>query len=444
MNYGFDMDHPRFFDRRQFSALEAIGAQRRMNESTVKMLKKVARRVGIVASLYNFMTKETLVSSIMGRIRDNGGLSASMIHQIYEDHRVLLGDNRWCDNGDELWDSEGREQEREEFLRKDKPEEGDSEMEEATTTTPSAGGLEGALTVLIEAAMGDKVETVLTERGLTKDGVEAVIGKYIKSIEVPRFIRKDGDSPPQLTHPSFMAMAETISLGLTPYLFGPAGSGKTHGAQQYGAMVGRPVTIIPCNENMEVTDLTGYRDMRGEFVETAFYQAFRNGHIIVMDEADKAPGPVLVALNSPVQQRVMMFPNGTAKAHDDVAFVFTGNTRMSGASATYSTGQRQDTSFTNRLEFIVWDYDNKLEKSLVMATAKAYEVDTSAATEWMKTVRSVRKQIKKLSLSYIAGPRQSISGVKLLSLGLSPDDIADRTMYGWMRDEDARRIKEAI
>jgi len=456
---------------------------------TTRQLKVMARFLDIPASRYNFMKKTDMCIAIKECLNSNGltpiahhnmceklnlrapiiGFTDLIESPPFSEHHKRDEDPLWLDklrwtlenpptpSGDPLHPSPvqpkptpddpmprpHRPYEEPEVIDAT-PEPEKPEEEELPVTPAPTTGLEGALFTLIESAMGDRIEESLTKRGLTSDGVEAVIAKFIAKIEVPRVIVNDDGERPEMVHPSFEDMMKILSIGCIPYLYGPAGSGKTHGAQQFAKLVTRELTIIPCNENMEVTDLIGYRDMRGEFVETAFYKAFIGGHVIVLDEADKAPGPVLVALNSPIQQRVMMFPNGTSEAHSDVVFIFTGNTRMSGASATYSAGQKQDSSFTNRMEFINWDYDLKLERNLVLAACKAYNGDNDVTAEWLRYVRAVRKQIKKFSLSYIAGPRQAISGTKMLAIGISKEVAADRTMFGWMRDEDAKRIKEAV
>ena len=306
-------------------------------------------------------------------------------------------------------------------------------------------GLEGALQTMINSAIGDKVEKALTERGLTAESVEAVVERCISKIpNMPRVITPPDGDRPQLVHPSFERMMQVIAVGEVPYLFGPSGSGKTHGAGQFADMVEREHTIIPCNEEMTVTDLIGYRDMRGEYVESAFYRAFIGGHLITMDEADKAPGPVLVTLNSAIAQRVMMFPTGTQEAPDTTTFLFTGNTRMSGASATYSAGQRQDTSLTNRLQNVAWDYDERLESALTKAACESFEGSWPACKAWLEEVRKIREQIEKMGLSYIAGPRQSIAGAKLLSIGVCEEAVREQTIFGWMRPEDARRIRKEV
>ncbi len=320
------------------------------------------------------------------------------------------------------------------------------EFKPAPKETPVEGlGLEGALQTMIRDAIGDKVEESLTERGLTAESVEAVVEKCISKIpDMPRVVTPPDGDRPQLVHPSFEAMMQVIAVGEIPYLFGPSGSGKTHGAGQFADMVQREHTIIPCNEEMTVTDLIGYRDMRGEYVESAFYRAFVGGHLITMDEADKAPGPVLVTLNSAIAQRVMMFPTGTQTAPDETTFLFTGNTRMSGASATYSAGQRQDTSLTNRLVNVAWNYDARLETALTKAACESFDGDWAKCRSWLEEVIRVRSQIEKMGLSYVAGPRQSIAGARLLSIGVALETVREQTMFGWMRPEDAKRIRKEV
>jgi len=207
-----------------------------------------------------------------------------------------------------------------------------------------------------------------------------------------------------------------------------------------------PCTVIPCSKRMTLTNLIGYRNADGNYIPTAFHGGFNGGHVLVIDESDKASGDVNVAFNSLIANGVMLFPDGkgTVKKHPDTIIILTGNTRMSGASASYNAAMRQDESLKNRLTFINWDYDTKLETALTRAECKAYGGDWDDVRPWLDYVRKVRKQIEKMGLSYVAGPRQSMAGARLISKGLSIEDTQHDVLYGWMRNEDTTRIKEAM
>ena len=454
-------------------------------DAKVRELRKLMRFIGKTATWYNRARKDEMVSAFMANLDTMPkGFTPyyvlSLVKAMYGEGRITPGRFPYYARGaiaDLAWEY-GLRGNAGNWSINDKPiefdalanlvrEDGDDKREraeedcppeaetdhdtkeepmDATTPAPAAAGtLEAALGEIVKGSIGSRVKEELDKMGITKDSVAATIDKHMKVLSAPVFMKVEGKVP-ELVHPQFERMLNHLKVGLVPYLKGPAGSGKTHAAQQLAEMMERPCTVIACHKKMTTTSIVGYRNAVGDYIDTAFYRAFHEGHVLIIDEADKAPGDVNVAYNSLIANDVMMFPdgNGTVSKHEDTVLIFTGNTRMSGASASYNTGQRQDESLKNRMSYIEWGYDNKLERALVMAECDAYGADKDKATEWLGFVRNVRKEIEKAGLNYVAGPRQSMAGARLLSTGMDMEEVKHDVIFGWMRPEDATRIKERV
>jgi hypothetical protein len=320
------------------------------------------------------------------------------------------------------------------------------------TTTPSASaaaGIEGALGALIRDNVGSVVRTQLHEMGITTDSVKALICDVIAEKAIPHVtVRKNpdpADPPFKLVHMNYEAAKFWLDMGVSIYLNGPAGSGKTVAAQQLAEEYGRNCTIIPCHGEMTVYDLSGYRDGHGEFCPTPFYHAWQRGDVIVIDEVDKSPGEVNVFLNSATAQGVITFPNGeTLEKQEQSHLIFTGNTKMSGADAAYSAGQRQDGSFSNRLVAIDWPFDANLELALAEQEAIAHGGTKLQGKSVLTKIQKIRSVLEDLGMTYIVGQRQTMMASAALAAGRSEDTVYAEVVYNWMDPRDAERVKEKL
>lgn len=141
-----------------------------------------------------------------------------------------------------------------------------------------------------------------------------------------------------------------MSRGRRVYLYGPAGSGKSHTAEQIADDLGLPFygqTTIQFAH-----DVRGYGDAGGNFQDTPFYKAFAFGGVYFQDEYDRSNAEAAIVLNSALANGWYDFPIvGRVEAHPDFRFMAAGNTLMKGADDGYITGQEIDPSSRDRFDF---------------------------------------------------------------------------------------------
>lgn len=182
----------------------------------------------------------------------------------------------------------------------------------------------------------------------------------------------------------FELLCRMVNDGWKPYLWGAAGCGKSHTAEQIAKALG--LDFYTQNMLTFAHEVAGYGNAAGEYVETPFFKAFSEGGLFFLDEADRSAVEGLVVLNQALEQGVFNFPVvGNVKAHPKFRFMCAGNTRMNGADEMYTSGQTQDASFKRRVIFVEMNYDRRIELPIM---AQGDEV-------LVNFVEDVRRAIKK-------------------------------------------------
>lgn len=156
---------------------------------------------------------------------------------------------------------------------------------------------------------------------------------------------------------------ELIQADLIPYLYGPAGTGKTTAAEHIAEALGLKFYFTP--SVFEKFDLTGFVDGNGTLIDTPFIQALLNGGLFLFDEWDVSDPQAIKFFNMVLSQRMFVIPKyGIVRAHRDFKIMAAGNTRGTGATSNYPTALTQDASCRNRFIPIYYDYDREIENML--------------------------------------------------------------------------------
>lgn len=310
------------------------------------------------------------------------------------------------------------------------------------------GTLDGMMSQLMIQAMGGKIEEALKNIGISHEAMVELVNKVVMDKAVLNFEPVIAPEPNtkqlHLVHEKFEAAKFWLQHGFAVYLNGPAGSGKTVAAVQMSEIFEGGLTIISCHGEMTVYDLTGFTDGNGNYKHTEFFKAWRDGNIILMDEVDKAPGEVNVLLNAALAQGTITFPVGTLKKKDTTKLLFTGNTKMSGADAIYSAGQRQDASFSNRMISIEWPFDKKLERILAETESERFGGTPDQGRNCHTTILRIRELVEELGMNYVVGQRQSMMLAAAVAKGRDEKVAIEEVVYAWMDSNDASRIREKV
>lgn len=167
----------------------------------------------------------------------------------------------------------------------------------------------------------------------------------------------------EITHAKFGDMMNIIrnraAHGQSLYLYGPAGTGKSHIAEQLANHLGLKYRVM--NSCRDVYDLKGFRNASGEFMQTDFYDCFVNGGVFCLDEVDNSDAQSLTCINGALANKQLMFGDGKLhKQHDDFVFIACANTVGRGGDSDYIRDVL-DKSTLDRFVFIETDYDKRIE-----------------------------------------------------------------------------------
>jgi len=231
-----------------------------------------------------------------------------------------------------------------------------------------------------------------------------------------------------IQHKSFPLLVNTVrsilrnGTRVIPWVYGPAGTGKTYACEQLERVFDLPVYVkgktLGAHEVMGFINTTGYQT-------TAFRRAYEFGGIFVADELDSWSNDASTALLSPVGNTRCEFPDGSVKRHPNFIMVCCANTTGSGATMDYVGRTKQDGAVMNRFVHLHWPLDEALEDSMC------------ANKDWLTYVRHVRARVSKSSLNPkpLITPRASIFGETLLNTGIERQTVIAMTLRQGLSDQ---------
>lgn len=192
----------------------------------------------------------------------------------------------------------------------------------------------------------------------------------IKTPDMDAMIERD--CPPHKNFPLLCKMLPHMAA----FLPGPAGSGKSYGAEMFGDLMKIKNYYLQCVNTTTKQDLMGYMLPNGTYISPfGFYEAIKFGGMFTVDEADAGNPNILLAINDVTNKlldgaakvnRRINFPNGeSVPIHKDFYMLCTANTWGQGADAQYVGRNKLDASTLSRFGFLEWDYDEAVEAKLV-------------------------------------------------------------------------------
>lgn len=192
--------------------------------------------------------------------------------------------------------------------------------------------------------------------------------EYTNKIQVPvtHIIKlKDivlGQTSGGYYHEKFEQILTQVQLDEPIMLIGPAGSGKNVAISQVAEALG--LHMYYTNNASNEFKLTGFIDAGGNYRDTEFYKAFKNGGIFFLDEIDNSDPSALIVINSALANGYMAFPHETIDRHPDFRVIAAANTWGKGADLQYVGRNALDAATLDRFDNIFFDYDTNLEQAL--------------------------------------------------------------------------------
>lgn len=231
-------------------------------------------------------------------------------------------------------------------------------------------------------------------------------------------------------HQKLSLLATVLGQRVHTMLVGPAGGGKTTGAEQVAEILGLPVYIASMGPATSQWDLVGYKSPDGKYIPGLMRKPFESGGVLVLDELDNSNPSVLTALNSALANGSYQFPDALVKRHADFIVVGCGNTYGRGADRLYVGRNQLDAATLDRFAVVNWDYDEEAELDWAGRDMVV----------WTKYVQSVRHLAFQHQMRVVVSPRASIMGAKLLRAGVVKAEVLEMVLWKGMNKDDRERL----
>ena len=359
---------------------------------------------------------QTGIDKATGRIYCNGTPTAKYLakypltateEKIGEDTVLTLND------GWELVKGKGERKQRQSKIKNDKPKDEphdettkdeqpeavevvteDEPQPETTGQTVDDTTNEQALIAALKNLRGGAVDIAKVREIVAEELSKLVAKDAKKAAKVIEVAKKNKGKKNEVYCAKFHRIVSKVSRGNNVYLYGPAGSGKSHTAEQVAEALG--LDFYGQTTIQFAHDVRGYGDAGGKFQDTPFYKAFAFGGLYFQDEYDRSNAEAAIVLNSALANGWYDFPIvGRVEAHPNFRFMAAGNTLMTGADEEYVTGQEIDASSRDRFAyFFEIDYSHEVE----MRIAHGHE-------EIVLFVEDVRQAIKETGIKHVASYR---------------------------------------
>lgn len=211
-------------------------------------------------------------------------------------------------------------------------------------------------------------------------------------------------------------------------LHGEAGTGKSFGAKQIAKSLELEWHFMNCIT--EEHQIMGWMNADGVYQPTPFYEAYKNGGLLCLDEIDASIPEVMIKMNMAIANGEMIFPNNeVVKMNKDFAIVGCANS-LTGATEDYTGRQRLDAATLDRFSQLYWTYDEKLERKLVPDDVFGLFATLRVADERNKigAIFSTRGMLKFAKLMNTGIPLKLI-GEMVLWRGVEPHEFHNLTDY---------------
>ncbi|MBE6151547.1 MAG: hypothetical protein E7162_07055 [Firmicutes bacterium] len=261
---------------------------------------------------------------------------------------------------------------------------------------------------------------------------DKILEDYTKTINVPVSYNvylngnQIGKTSGGFYHEKYEQILRQTELDEPIMLIGPAGSGKNVAVSQVAESLG--LHMYYTNNASNEFKLTGFIDAGGNYRDTEFYKAFKNGGLFFLDEIDNSDPSALIVINSALANGYMAFPHETIDRHPDFRIIAAANTWGKGADLQYVGRNALDAATLDRFDNIFFDYDRKLEECLY------------PSEEVLRFMWSFRDAVLKTKIPHVVSTRGIGKVYKKDQRGIPVNDILTSNVVKNLSQDDVNTV----
>lgn len=249
-------------------------------------------------------------------------------------------------------------------------------------------------------------------------------------------VTKISGQPSRLTgdkkHEMFDGVFKDIKQNISPMLVGPAGSGKSTVLQQIADTMNLKYYPLSVNGQTSEYQIIGYKNANGEYIRSAFREAFENGGLFSFEEIDAGNPNVLTVMNNALSQDFYLFPDGCVKKHSDFRLAASANTYGRGANRQYIGRNPLDAATLDRFAMTYIDYDETLELKI------------GPEPKWTDYIQTIRHVIDSFGMPIIASTRAVVFGGMDVKSGTKWDVALDKFVWRGCNPEDVEKVMNKV
>lgn len=338
------------------------------------------------------------------RVKLKGGSKEGTVNSVTQRSVYVKWDG---DKGRSRYDKNGdAERELEKMEQPTKEEQPAENNDNPVTPQATADSLYGLLQLQkhLENRIDAEVDGELAElRDQVKksQSLEVKVGENVNKVEGIR-------------HPQLETLITYAGLRLASLLVGMAGTGKTHAAEQVAEALGLNFYSMSVGAQTSKSDIIGYMDASGNYVQTFFRKAYEEGGVFLMDEIDAGNANVLIQVNAALSNGLCAFPDKMVKQHEDFVFIASANTYGNGANRQYVGRNQLDAATLDRFAVIDWKIDTEMEQQLAIG---------KYGKAWHLAVKAARDFVSDKNIRALVSPRATIKGSQLLAAGIAVEEV---------------------
>jgi cobaltochelatase CobS len=288
-----------------------------------------------------------------------------------------------------------------------------------------------------ETALLGALESIIKKTSPSADSIRGVVEEVVDE-RVPRVVEvHHGElslgAVDGWIRPEFDKIAKAVYTGEPVMLIGPAGSGKTHLAQQIAKGLGLRFAFCSLTAGITEARLVGRFVPLGangsfQFIPGQFAEFYKNGGLYLLDEMDAADPNVLLAINAALANGHLEIPNPDEPIitrHPDFRVMAACNTFGHGVDRLYVGRNQLDAASLDRFQLrFALDYDEAFERRV-------------GHPDVVEFIHGMRQKIKEHGIRRIASTRAILAYTKAMNAGFTLEEVMGMFFLPWAENEKA-------